>query len=198
MRRTTLAPLVALVLALNVRPDPKRIAELLALPARDACKALVDGIQQRVPGADWDFILRQRGMFSLLGLSADQVKRLKEEFAVYVVGGGRVNVAGITQRNLEPLWPNQRAVLPPHVPTRKTRPTFWAYETIRPLLLKSGELTPIEKAERRVLVLANPGHGLENMRRRAAQLGGSVTVEAGADGGARVVLVLPLVLPAAG
>jgi gentisate 1,2-dioxygenase len=29
---------------------------------------------------------------------------------------------------------------------------------------KAGELTPIEKAERRVLVLANPGHGLENMK----------------------------------
>ena len=37
-----------------------------------------------------------------------------------------------------------------------------------PLLLKAGELTPIEKAERRVLVLANPGHGLENMQASAA------------------------------
>ena len=51
---------------------------------------------------DFSRLLRQRGMFSLLGLSADQVKRLKEEFAVYVVGGGRVNVAGFTKRNLEP------------------------------------------------------------------------------------------------
>ncbi|MDF2465697.1 MAG: gentisate 1,2-dioxygenase [Ramlibacter sp.] len=74
----------------------------------------------------------------------------------------------LTQRNLVPLWPNLRAVLPPHVPTRKTRPTYWAYESIRPLLLKAGELTPIEKAERRVLVLANPGHGLENMQASAA------------------------------
>jgi gentisate 1,2-dioxygenase len=36
------------------------------------------------------------------------------------------------------------------------------------LLLRSGELTPIEKAERRVLVLANPGHGLEKMQASAA------------------------------
>jgi len=39
---------------------------------------------------------------------------------------------------------------------------------MRPLLLRSGELTPIEKAERRVLVLANPGHGLEKMQASAA------------------------------
>jgi len=63
--------------------------------------AFVDGLA--VAGApDFSRLLRQRGMFSLLGLSADQVKRLKEEFAVYVVGGGRVNVAGFTKRNLEP------------------------------------------------------------------------------------------------
>jgi gentisate 1,2-dioxygenase len=74
----------------------------------------------------------------------------------------------LTQRCLVPLWPNLRAVLPPQVPARKTRPTFWAYASIRPLLLQAGELTPIEKAERRVLVLANPGHGLENMQASAA------------------------------
>ena len=66
--------------------------------------------------------------------------------------------------NLVPLWPSLRAVLPPKVPTRQTLPTHWAYSTLKPLLLQAGELTPIEKAERRVLVLANPGHGLENMK----------------------------------
>jgi gentisate 1,2-dioxygenase len=69
---------------------------------------------------------------------------------------------------LVPLWPNLRAVLPPGKPRPKTRATHWSYATLRPLLLKAGELTPIEKAERRVLVLANPGHGLENMQASAA------------------------------
>jgi gentisate 1,2-dioxygenase len=54
------------------------------------------------------------------------------------------------------------------VPTRHTRPTHWSYQALRPLLLQAGELTPIEKAERRVLVLANPGHGLEKMQASAA------------------------------
>ena len=74
----------------------------------------------------------------------------------------------LTRENLVPLWPNLRAVLPPGKPRPKTRATHWSYEALKPLLLKAGELTPIEKAERRVLVLANPGHGLENMQASAA------------------------------
>ena len=70
----------------------------------------------------------------------------------------------LTQMNLVPLWPNLRAVLPPRIPSRQTRPTVWNYQALRPQLMKAGELTPMEKAERRVLVLANPGHGLENMK----------------------------------
>ncbi|KAI9011632.1 gentisate 1,2-dioxygenase [Hyaloraphidium curvatum] len=70
----------------------------------------------------------------------------------------------LTKLNLVPLWPSLRAVLPPGVPSRRTQATAWAYTDIRPLLLKAGELTPMEKAERRVLVLANPGRGLENMQ----------------------------------
>ncbi len=70
--------------------------------------------------------------------------------------------------NLVPLWPSLRGVLPPKVPTRQTRATHWPYASLKPLLLRAGELTPIEKAERRVLVLANPGHGLEKMQASAA------------------------------
>lgn len=74
----------------------------------------------------------------------------------------------LSARNLVPLWPSLRALLPPHRPAQRTRPTHWAYRDIRPLLLRAGELTPIEKAERRVLVLANPGHGLDAMQASAA------------------------------
>lgn len=70
----------------------------------------------------------------------------------------------LTSLNLVPLWPSLRGVMPPHVPTRQTRATHWPYASLKTQLLKAGELTPIEKAERRVLVLANPGHGLEKMQ----------------------------------
>ncbi|MBL8349892.1 MAG: cupin domain-containing protein [Burkholderiaceae bacterium] len=74
----------------------------------------------------------------------------------------------LSRQNLVPLWPSLRAVLPPGKPQPRTRATHWPYEALRPLLLQAGELTPIEKAERRVLVLANPGHGLEKMQASAA------------------------------
>ncbi len=77
-------------------------------------------------------------------------------------------VAELRSHNLVPLWPSLRGVLPPTIPTRHTQATHWPYASIRPLLMQAGELTPIEKAERRVLVLANPGHGLDKMQASAA------------------------------
>ncbi len=77
-------------------------------------------------------------------------------------------VAALRAQNLVPLWPSLRAVLPPLKPRPNTRATHWSYQALRPLLLQAGEVTPIEKAERRVLVLANPGHGLEKMQASAA------------------------------
>jgi aspartate/tyrosine/aromatic aminotransferase len=56
---------------------------------------------RRIPG-DWSGIADQRGMFALLGLSKAQVDRLRDEHAVYVVGAGRINVAGFTSSNLRP------------------------------------------------------------------------------------------------
>ncbi len=76
--------------------------------------------------------------------------------------------AALERQNLVPLWPSLRAVLPPGRPRPATRATHWSYEGLRPLLLQAGALTPIEKAERRVLVLANPGHGLAKMQASAA------------------------------
>ena len=55
-----------------------------------------------VPG-DHSFITRQRGMFSFSGLSPEQVQRLKDEFAIYIVGNGRINVAAITPTNVDTL-----------------------------------------------------------------------------------------------
>jgi len=74
----------------------------------------------------------------------------------------------LLKQNLVPLWPSLRGVLPPKIPTRQTKPICWEYTAIRPLLMEAGDLAPIEKAERRVLVLANPGHGIEKMQASSA------------------------------
>jgi aromatic-amino-acid transaminase len=64
-------------------------------------KAIVDGVQKRVPGADWSFILRQRGMFSYTGLTKEQVARLRKEYAIYTIDTGRVCVAALTTKNVD-------------------------------------------------------------------------------------------------
>lgn len=71
---------------------------------------------------------------------------------------------GLKDHNLMPLWPSLRAALPYERPTHHTQPTLWRYADVRPRLLEAGELTPIEKAERRVLVLCNPGLSLDTLR----------------------------------
>jgi aromatic-amino-acid transaminase len=68
---------------------------------RDMRKQLVERIEARVPGADFAFVIHQRGMFSYSGLSKDQVRRLREEFAVYAIDTGRICVAALNSRNLD-------------------------------------------------------------------------------------------------
>jgi len=63
-----------------------------------------------IPG-NWEPIGRQRGMFALLGLTNDQVARLRDEFAIYVVGRGRINVAGLTPANLPNVVASVKAVI---------------------------------------------------------------------------------------
>lgn len=53
------------------------------------------------PGHDFDYVLRQRGMFSYTGLSALQADRLRQEFGVYIVRSGRLCVAGLNTGNVE-------------------------------------------------------------------------------------------------
>lgn len=70
----------------------ERIAEMRTLFV-DSLKS--EGVQQ-----DFSFISRQNGMFSFSGLNKSQVARLKDEFAIYIVGSGRISVAGLTKNNM--------------------------------------------------------------------------------------------------
>jgi len=60
---------------------------------------------------DFSFIERQRGMFSFSGLNAEQVEMLREQYAIYIVAGGRINVAGLTEDNLDYFCASLAAVL---------------------------------------------------------------------------------------
>lgn len=71
----------------------------------------VNTLREKGAEQDFSFIIEQNGMFSFSGLTKEQVLRLRNEFAVYAVNSGRVNVAGMTPDNMAPLCEAIVAVL---------------------------------------------------------------------------------------
>jgi aspartate aminotransferase/aromatic-amino-acid transaminase len=65
--------------------------------------SFVEGLEARGVSQDFSFIREQKGMFSFSGLTPDQVTALREDHSIYIVGSGRINVAGITSSNLDRL-----------------------------------------------------------------------------------------------
>ncbi len=63
--------------------------------------ALVQGLGDCGVEGDFSFIEAQRGMFSFSGVSDEVVLWLRKEKGIYVVGGGRINLAGLTTNNIE-------------------------------------------------------------------------------------------------
>jgi len=72
---------------------------------RDRIRAMRVGLVERLrslmPSANFDHIERQRGMFSYSGLSAQQAKSLRDEFAIYVLDTGRIAVAALNEHNID-------------------------------------------------------------------------------------------------
>lgn len=71
----------------------------------------VNTLAEKGAKQDFSFIIKQNGMFSFSGLTKDQVVRLRDEFGVYAVNSGRVNVAGMTPDNMSALCEAIVAVL---------------------------------------------------------------------------------------
>ncbi len=72
---------------------------------------LYDGLVQRVPGRDFSYFIKQRGMFSYTGLSAEQADILREQHGVYVLRSGRMCVAGLNNNNVDRVAEALAAVL---------------------------------------------------------------------------------------
>ncbi len=66
-----------------------------------------------------------------------------------------------------PLWKDLGNLLTPE-PVVKAVPHIWRYEEIRPKLMRAGEVVTAEEAERRVLMLMNPGLADRQASTRAA------------------------------
>lgn len=61
----------------------------------------VETLNEKGVARDFSFIAQQRGMFSFSGLNANEVQALREKYGIYIVGGGRINVAGMTEANMD-------------------------------------------------------------------------------------------------
>ena len=61
---------------------------------------LYDVLTVQIPDRDFTYFIKQRGMFSYTGLSVEQVRRLRDEFAVYLLDSGRMCVAGLNASNI--------------------------------------------------------------------------------------------------
>ena len=103
---------VAMVLA---TPDLRQMWEGELAQMRERIKAmrqgLADGLKAQGVAQDFGFVTSQRGMFSYTGLSQAQVDRLREEFAVYAIGTGRVCIAALNSHNLPYVCQSIAAVL---------------------------------------------------------------------------------------
>ena len=62
----------------------------------------------------------------------------------------------IDKRSITPLWTVLNSVVTPE-PRSDCRAHLWRYDEVRALLLEAGGLISAKEAERRVLILENPG-----------------------------------------
>ena len=72
---------------------------------------LATTLTQKVAGKDFGFIREQRGLFSFLGITPEQIARLRKEYSIYIVDSSRINVAGVSPTNIEYLTDAIAAVL---------------------------------------------------------------------------------------
>jgi len=64
-------------------------------------KVIVDKLIEKGVTRDFSFIAHQKGMFSFLGITPEQVQQLQDEYSVYMVGSSRMSIAGIVPSNVD-------------------------------------------------------------------------------------------------
>jgi aromatic-amino-acid transaminase len=88
------------------------VAELAGM--RDRIRRMREGLVARLEGnnvKNFDRLVRQKGLFSYSGLSAAQMDRLRDEFAIYGVSDGRFCMAALTERTLDRVADGIKAVI---------------------------------------------------------------------------------------
>jgi len=95
----------AVVAAILSNPELRQMWEVELAGMRDRIRtmrlSLVEKLKAKGVTQDFSFVIKQRGMFTYTGLSAEQVARLQNEFGVYAVSTGRICIAALNTRNID-------------------------------------------------------------------------------------------------
>ena len=83
----------------------------MAVRVKSLRSGLLEKIQQKDIEKDFSFITRQKGMFTYLGISKEQVQQLKNDFGIYMADSSRINVAGLNTHCLDYVAESLKAVL---------------------------------------------------------------------------------------
>ncbi len=137
----------------GIEENRKTLAAFLRYACEQGvCKRLLDveelfppQLHSYVPGLNRRMCTGARAMDQM---RQPRLHATRREFAGYY---GR-----LAQENMAPLWEVLKNLVTAE-PVSPARPAHWPYEEVRPLLFEAGKLISAEQAERRVLVLENPG-----------------------------------------
>ncbi len=95
----------AVVAAVLASPELRQMWEDelagMRLRIREMRSSLVEKLAAKGTSQDFSFIIKQRGMFSYTGLSAEQVARMQKEFGIYAVSTGRICLAALNTKNID-------------------------------------------------------------------------------------------------
>ena len=80
-----------------VTADWKAELEAVRLSMLDLRNQLAEELRNLTGTDRFDFIAHHRGMFSRLGATPEQVERMKQESAIYMIGDSRLNIAGLNR-----------------------------------------------------------------------------------------------------
>jgi aromatic-amino-acid transaminase len=86
-----------------LRANWKTELEQMRLRMLNLRTGFAEALRRQSNSSRFDFIAEHRGMFSRLGITEDQVNRLREDYGIYMVGDSRFNVAGLKEDRLEDL-----------------------------------------------------------------------------------------------
>ncbi|WP_432451977.1 MULTISPECIES: aromatic amino acid transaminase [unclassified Agarivorans] len=76
---------------------------VMSVRMRGLRQALAEEFRTQSNSERFDYLSAHQGMFSLTGFSFEQTEQLREQYGIYIVGGGRINIAGLAQQSIPQL-----------------------------------------------------------------------------------------------